>query len=88
LLKQTKRRIGANLEIALETLLDTQAEITKDNNTFAIRQLQREAKEKLQSKLSLAEIDNLCQKQTEIVQLQHLQEQEQKIAQIQVNTSN
>ncbi|CAJ0841870.1 10660_t:CDS:2 [Entrophospora sp. SA101] len=61
LIQQTKEKIGVNLILALETLLDTQIEITQGNNNFAIRQLQREAKEKLQSKLSLEEINNLCQ---------------------------
>ncbi|CAJ0857602.1 4307_t:CDS:2, partial [Entrophospora sp. SA101] len=67
LIQQTKEKIGVNLILALETLLDTQIEITQGNNNFAIRQLQREAKEKLQSKLSLEEINNLCQLQSEQV---------------------
>ncbi|CAH1755675.1 7412_t:CDS:10 [Entrophospora sp. SA101] len=70
LITQTKSQIGTNLIVALETLLDTQTEITQGNNNFAIRQLQREAKEKLQSKLSLEEINTLCQLQSEIVRLQ------------------
>ncbi|CAG8589398.1 2738_t:CDS:2, partial [Cetraspora pellucida] len=68
--QQTKEKIGSNLIVSLETLLDTQVEIAKSNNTFAIRQLQREAKEKLQSKLSLEEINKLCQLQSEITQLE------------------
>jgi hypothetical protein len=82
LIQQTKIKVGSNLELALETLLDTQSEITRGNNTFAIRQLQRETKEKLQNKLSLEEINNLCQLQSEVIQLQQGQDYQ---VQIEVN---
>jgi hypothetical protein len=75
LVNQTKQKIGPNLVVTLETLLDTQAEIAKGNNTYAIRKDQREAKEKLQTKLTLAEIDNLCQLQSEVVQQEQIQAQ-------------
>jgi len=70
LIQQTKSKTGKKLEVFLETLLDTQIEISKGNNTFAVRQLQREAKEKLQKKLSSEEIDRICQIQNEIIELQ------------------
>ncbi|CAJ0908524.1 13444_t:CDS:2 [Entrophospora sp. SA101] len=56
------------LEVSLETLLDTQAEIAKGNNTYTLRQTLREAKEKLMKKITSEEIDNLCQLKSEIVQ--------------------
>ncbi|CAG8805255.1 46274_t:CDS:2 [Gigaspora margarita] len=70
LVSKVKNKIGTNLQLSLETLLDTQAEITKGNNTYSIRQDQREAKEKLLSKLRLDEINNLCQLQSEVTQLE------------------
>jgi hypothetical protein len=56
-------------------LLDAQSEITKGNDTFVIRQFQRDAKEKLITKLSLEEINTLCQLKGEVVQQQLQQEQ-------------
>ncbi|CAG8567527.1 12552_t:CDS:2, partial [Racocetra persica] len=70
LIRQIKNKIGIDLEITLETLLDTQSEITQGNNTFAIRQLQREAKEKLRKKITAEEINKLCQLQAEVTQLE------------------
>jgi hypothetical protein len=61
--------------MVLETLLDTQTEITHGNNNFAVRQLQREAKEKLLTKLSEEEINHLCQLQKAVVQQEELQAQ-------------
>jgi len=70
LIQQAKRKISENLVISLETLLDAQAEITRGNNNFSIRQLQREAKEKLIKKLTIEEINNLCQLQAEVTKLE------------------
>src|SRR6185437_15619763 len=75
LVTQIKQKIGSNLAVALETLLDTQTEITHNNNNFAVRQLQREAKEKLLTKLSEEEINYLCQLQKAVVQQEQLQAQ-------------
>ena len=61
--------------MVLETLLDTQAEITKRNSTYAVRKDQREAKEKLLTKLSEEGINHLCQLQSEVVQQQELEAQ-------------
>jgi hypothetical protein len=72
---QTKQKVGPSLAMVLETLLDTQTEITHGNNNFAVRQLQREAKEKLLTKLSEEEINHLCQLQKAVVQQEELQAQ-------------
>lgn len=83
LVKQIKSKIGANLEITLETLLDTQAEITQGNNTFVIRQLQREAKQELRKNLTIEETNNLCRLQSEVTQLE-MENDQQIQAQIEV----
>src|SRR6185437_3719500 len=72
---QTKQKIGPSLAVALETLLDAQIEISHGNNNFTLRQLQREAKEKLLTKLSEEEINHLCQLQKAVVQQEQLQAQ-------------
>jgi hypothetical protein len=71
------------LEITLETLLDTQAEITQGNNTFVIRQLQREAKQELRKNLTIEETNNLCRLQSEVTQLE-MENDQQIQAQIEV----
>jgi hypothetical protein len=73
LIAQTKQKISPNLIISLETLLDIESEIARGNNTFALRQTQREAKKELQSGLSIQEINNLCQLQREVVQQEEFQ---------------
>jgi len=75
LIIQTKQKIGSNLAVALETLLDAQTEITKGNSTYAVRKDQREAKKELLTKLSEEEINHLCQLQSEVVQQKQLQAQ-------------
>ena len=73
LISQTKQKIGSSLALALETLLDTQTEITHSDNNFTVRQLQREAKEKLLTKLSEEEVNHLCQLQREVIQQEKIQ---------------
>jgi hypothetical protein len=73
LIYQIKQKIDPSLVIALETLLDTQTEITRGNNAYAIRKDHRKSKEKLLTKLSEEEINNLCQLQSEVIQQEELQ---------------
>ena len=85
LINKFRVRLKVDLHLHLETLLDTQSEIVKGNNTFEIRQLKREAKEKLLVELSVEEINKLLQLQDEVIKLQQGQDLQ---FQVEVNSNN
>ncbi|CAG8733949.1 26279_t:CDS:2, partial [Racocetra persica] len=76
-----------NLSTKKGTLLEAQAEVSKNNNQFASRQLVK-AKEKLSGTLTKKEMDNICRKQAQLAYIE-MQLQEQNLeAKIEIISKN
>ncbi|CAG8442302.1 18411_t:CDS:2 [Gigaspora rosea] len=76
-INRLKYRSDKNFRANLENLLEAKEEFVKSNNSYVQRQLEKSKKRLLDSKkVSVEEIENVCELQEELTVLELLQEQE------------